>query len=258
MGFDQFFKDIYGERWTELRAALEREPEKVQLKNPFGGALSDYSLDKASLCPARRLDVKPGDVVADFCSAPGGKLLAMIFELGSQALSNRFLAMDLSPDRVARLKAVLYDCLPPEILGRIEVRKGDASRVGLHRKESFDKILLDAPCSAERHLLKSADGLARWSVKGMKRLAIRQHALLCSALDSVKPGGRVVYSTCSLSPLENDGVINRLFESREGQFQVVTQSLSPYPGAETTEYGEILLPDRGQGGPIYCAVIEKL
>ncbi len=252
MTFNEHFNKIYGERWSRLREALAAEDTgKVLLKNPFGAGYQDYSLDEASLFPARALDVQPGELVADFCAAPGGKLLAMIFSVQGES---RFLASDLSPGRVQRLKAILHDCLPPEVLTRVEVRKADAARFGQRLPGQLDRVLVDAPCSGERHLLHSAKELARWSVKGSKRLAIRQHSLLCSALDSVKPGGRVVYSTCSISPIENDDVIERLHESREGQFEVLKFA---HEKGEATRFGWIILPDTAGCGPIYTAALLK-
>ncbi len=116
--------------------------------------------------------------------------------------------------------------------------KSDASRWGLSKTEEFDRILVDAPCSGERHLLKKPLELARWSLKGSKGLVVRQHALLCSALDCLKPGGRLVYSTCSIQPAENDGVIERLKKSREGEFEVERVAA---PIGEPTANGWIIL-----------------
>lgn len=103
-------------------------------------------------------------------------------------------------------------------------------------------------------MLESAKELARWSLKGSKRLMIRQHALLCSGLDSLKPGGRLVYSTCSISPVENDGVIEKLHKSRAGLFRVVPVQESM---GEATRFGWIALPDVCGCGPIYFSVLEK-
>jgi len=257
MTFDEFFLGVYGARWSSLRASLVKDSPKVLLENPF--ALENYALDPASTEAARALGVAAGDHVADFCSAPGGKLLTLMFDAARAGIFDqvKFIANDLSPARVARLKAVLHDCLPPEILAKIEVRKSDASRWGVRARADgtqFDKILLDAPCSGEGHLLRSPQELARWSVKGMKRLAVRQHSLLCSALDCLKPGGRLVYSTCTISPLENDGVIERLQESRANQFSIVTESAV----GEATRFGRMILPDSHEGGPIFFSVLEKV
>lgn len=256
MNFEEYFKQVYGERWEALGRALRAEPaEKMLLQNPFG--LQDYQLDSASLAPAEALDIQAGCTVADFCSAPGGKIVAAIFTAAKSARLEgvRFMVNDLSPARVARLKAVLHDCIPPEILSRIEVLRGDASRWGMKFKNRFDRVLIDAPCSGERHQLKSPQEADRWSLKSSKRLAIRQHALLCAGLDSATSGGRIVYSTCSISPLENDGVIERLHESREGLFRVAAL---PETAGEATRYGRIILPDVGGAGPIYTAVVEKI
>lgn len=247
---DAHFGEVYGSRWEGLKQKLLGDISKHVMTNPFGPSLHDYSLDPASLLPVKNLKVEKNQHIADFCASPGGKSLAMIFDLRGQAF---WWLSDLSPARVARLRAVLHDCVPPEILKNIDTKCSDASRWGLTRKEHFDRVLVDAPCSGEKHLLASQQEVARWSLKGAKRLVIRQHSLLCSAYDSLKPGGRLVYSTCSINPLENDGVIERFHGSRDG-FQVLTPREEI---GEPTQHGWIVLPDKAQAGPIYFSVIEK-
>lgn len=249
--FEDYFNSIYGERWAKIREGLRHPPRQQVLKNPFSDNLQDYRLDVASLAPTHHLDARIGHRIADFCASPGGKSLSLIFALKGEA---SFSCNDLSPGRVQRLKAVFHDCLPAEIFARIDISRSDASRWGLSRKEEFDRILIDAPCSGERHLLESPQELGRWSMKGVKGLAVRQHALLCSALDCLKSGGRAVYSTCSINPLENDGVIERLKESREGLFEVIPVENEL---GETTANGRLILPDRDACGPIYFSVLEK-
>jgi 16S rRNA C967 or C1407 C5-methylase (RsmB/RsmF family) len=234
-----------------LRAALLADPRQATLENPFGSGFQDYRLDEASLLPAEHLGAEARHRIADFCASPGGKSLVLIFALKGEG---SFCCNDLSPGRVQRLKAVFHDCLPPQVLSKIDITRSDAGRWGLSRKEEFDRILVDAPCSGERHLLQSPNELGRWSLKGAKGLAVRQHALLCSALDCLKPGGRLVYSTCSVNPMENDGVIERLKESREDLFRVGRVEASI---GEATENGWIVLPDTAGCGPIYFSVLEK-
>jgi len=250
--FDDYFLSVFGERWPALKEALKKNPRHEVLRNPFAASLQDYSLDAASLLPPKHLAVKAGDKIADFCASPGGKSLALIFALNGEA---HWHCNDLSPGRVQRLKAVFHDCLPQPVLARVEFSRGDASRWGLSKPSEFDRILVDAPCSGERHLLASPYELSRWSLKGAKGLVVRQNALLCSALDCLKPGGRAVYSTCSINPMENDGVIARLHKSRPGAFRVV--NIDENIG-EPTEFGWIVLPDRFDCGPIYFSVLEKL
>ena len=252
--FDAYFGSVYGERWGALKQALTSSAApKHTLHNPFGSEFQDYALDEASLLPAQAMDVQPGERVADFCSAPGGKLLAMLFAVEGQA---DFVAGDLSPARLTRLKAILHDCVPSDVLARVDLRRGDACLWARKEPESFDKILVDAPCSGERHLLESPKELERWSKKGSERLAIRQHALLCAAVDACKPGGRIVYSTCSVSPIENDGVIEKLLtKGRKGQVEVQRRS---FEFGEPTSHGWLAAPDTCAGrGPIYVAILKR-
>jgi 16S rRNA C967 or C1407 C5-methylase (RsmB/RsmF family) len=127
----------------------------------------------------------------------------------------------------------------------------------LYETEAFDRVLVDAPCSGERHLLANKSELEVWSPARSKNLAVRQYALLASALAVVKRGGRVVYSTCSISPLENDGVVAKLLKKRPGEVRILKpEGLSDK--TEPTEHGAIVLPDRDGRGPIYFSVIERV
>jgi 16S rRNA C967 or C1407 C5-methylase (RsmB/RsmF family) len=80
--------------------------------------------------------------------------------------------------------------------------------------------------------------------------------LLTAALLACSPGGRIVYSTCSISTLENDGVIEKLLRKKEGSFHVLETDL-PMKGAERTRFGIQMWPDRCEAGPIYYSVLEK-
>lgn len=251
--FDQHFGEVYKDRWSALKAALLDDPKRIHLENPFSTQLQGYTLDEASVAPIRQLAAQPGDAIADFCSSPGGKLISSIFALRGEA---SWVCNDLSATRVARLKAVLHDCVPPEVLTRVRVFHGDASRWAAKFKDSFDRVLVDAPCSGERHLLQAKNELEHWSLTGSKRLAVRQNALLCAAVDCTKSGGRIVYSTCSISEIENDGVIDRLQKSRGGQFKILP--VTDEKAGEPTRHGWIFLPDQSGCGPIYLCVIEKI
>lgn len=238
--FEEHFEGLYKERWSALRAALLEPDVRTTSKNPFGEPYHDYRLDPASLYPVKALGAEPGMSFADFCASPGGKALASVFAVKGEG---EWYLNDLSAPRMNRLKAVLHDCLPPAVLARIRVSLGDASRWGMKFPGHFDRVLVDAPCSGERHMMAKPEELARWSLKAAKGLQVRQHSLLCAGLDSAKPGGRVVLSTCSIHPLENDGVIAKLLKSREGKFRIlpIQEELG-----EATEHGWILLPDRAR------------
>jgi 16S rRNA (cytosine1407-C5)-methyltransferase len=145
-------------------------------------------------------------------------------------------------------------------------------------EEAFDAILLDAPCSSERHVLRQAGprsgsggpgertALAEWSPARIRGLAARQWALLSSALIMLKKGCCLVYSTCALSPEENDGVVARAqakYRDRDGEPSLrfdkpVYEGPDGLAGAEETEYGISIMPDRNGGaGPMYICRMWK-
>ena len=229
-------------------AALSDEPAYVDLTE---GLTAPYHLDRASLHPPRALDVHPGQTVLDMCAAPGGKTLVLALSLQGRG---HLVANDLSPDRRRRLREVLESRLPSTLRATIRITGGDASHRGMREPAFYDRILLDAPCSSERHLLQAPDHLARWTPGRSRNLARRQYALLTSAFDALKPGGRLVYSTCALAPGENDGVVGRLLKRRDG---VGIRNTDDEIG-EVTDHGRIILPDRCDGaGPIYWSVIVR-
>jgi 16S rRNA C967 or C1407 C5-methylase (RsmB/RsmF family) len=136
----------------------------------------------------------------------------------------------------------------------------DATQWCLHQKEAFDCILLDVPCSSERHVLIDSKELARWTPARSKNLAARQWAILASALEVVKVGGIIVYSTCSISPQENDEVLKKLDKKRGGRFEWIRFQNSELPvGVERTDHGYQLFPDRVAGiGPIFWSVLKRI
>ena len=251
--FEEHYQGIWGERWPALKAALLLDPQKVKISNPFEGKAEIFELDAASLVPPKDLDGQPGERVLDLCAAPGGKSLMMLFQTKGKI---KLTVNELSKTRFQRLKAVFYDYLPEEIVQQIDFSCADGARFCLSHREEFDRVLVDAPCSGERHLLKAQD-LKDWTPSRSKQLSVRQHSLLCAAMDACKAGGRVVYSTCAISPLENDRVIQKLLKSRKGQFQVLESESSELKG-ERTEFGKIYLPDVGAAGPIYSAILQKV
>ncbi|MCB0341989.1 MAG: RsmB/NOP family class I SAM-dependent RNA methyltransferase [Pseudobdellovibrionaceae bacterium] len=252
--FTRYYEGVWGERWIKLKASLQQPSAKVSLPSPFSDTRSlPYELDPASLMPAAALQVKPGNRVLDMCSAPGGKALAMIFSVEGEA---KFVLNDLSKQRLSRLNRVLKEQLPESVLSQVRTTHFDSSRWGMYEPEAFDRVLLDAPCSGEQHLLSRPAELAQWSLKRTKYLAQRQYALLCAGVQVLKPGGRLVYSTCTISPLENDQVISKYLKKKPN---TVTVERVGSECGEPTEHGWIILPDQCQGqGPIYFSVLQKV
>lgn len=284
--FDLYYQNLFKERWDALRAALlgaekqiarwnqfipfelraefgekfEALPQSYFLKNSSeiprsaDNLLSYYVMDPASQFAALALEVQSGDSVLDMCAAPGGKTLILAESLRTEG---EILANEMSEARRERLKKVIQQYIPRDVRDRVWVTGKDGGKFALTHKEKFERILIDAPCSGERHLLASPKDLAEWSPSRSEKLAQRQYALLTAALLAVKPGGRIVYSTCALSPLENDQVIARLLKKKDG-FEVIKPLALPVPEAERTEFGLQFLPDRCGYGPIYYSVLQKI
>jgi 16S rRNA C967 or C1407 C5-methylase (RsmB/RsmF family) len=280
--FRDRYGGIYGPRWPALEAALAGPPDYLEISFCEGGGFivrpggandiaqrapaespPRYFLDSASLFAASCLSFpEGGGRVLDACAAPGGKSLVLAARMGG---SRRLVANELSADRRRRLAAVLDSTLPASIRSRVEVWGRDAAAMCRSMPEFFEAVLLDAPCSSERHVLADSVALAAWRPARVRNLAARQWALLSSAFLMLKPGGCLVYATCSMAPEENDGVAARL----EAKYGGALRWEPPGPGdippefdeelrsrlagaLEETRYGMIILPDRASGaGPMY-------
>lgn len=250
--FDEYYQELFGQRWPGLKDALLAPGKSI----PFdAGNGKDYYLDSASVWAAESLSLPDEGEILDACAAPGGKSLVIASRMSA---ASALLANELSSERRRRLSLVLDEHLPEDLRGRVKVSGFDAAAAGRRKSEHgrFAAILLDAPCSSERHVLASARALSEWSPARIRQLAQRQWSLLSAAFLLLAPGGCLVYSTCALSPAENDGPIERLFRKYQGQVSLKAPEL--LPGQEKTGYGVLNLPDRMAGaGPIFLARLRK-
>ncbi|MFA7671621.1 MAG: RsmB/NOP family class I SAM-dependent RNA methyltransferase [Sphaerochaetaceae bacterium] len=249
--FDTFYHQMYQDRWPLLKEALLKESKSV----PFNeNLLKPYYLDEASIICANQLPITENDKVLDMCSAPGGKALILVQKLSAEG---SLVCNDRSSARRNRLRKVLSEHLNESKQTIIKVTSHDATKWGLYEQNVYDAILLDAPCSAERHLLQNKKALLQWSSKRSSHLAITQFAMVAAALEAVKIGGFILYSTCSISNLENEGIIEKLHKKREGRFEVIeTKDLFL---SESLKYGNIVLPDKfGGKGPLFFVLLRRL
>lgn len=284
--FETYFSSVYGERWPTLFQALENSETQVLRKNIFADFeakdfsaaqfpscfqvntdinvhnLRDvndiqvfYKMDPASVLVATALDVQPEDLVLDVCAAPGGKSLILAEKLNGtgQLVSNEY-----SNARRERLTRVIREYLPHEMRQNVFVQGKDGNYYGMHKPGVFDRVLADVPCSGERHLLENSQEFSEWTKRRSENLAVRQYSLLSSAYLACREGGQIVYSTCSISPLENDDVLKKLNKKRSVEFLEFPEA-SKYPFLEKTEFGYQILPDRSGGyGPMYFSIIRKI
>jgi 16S rRNA (cytosine1407-C5)-methyltransferase len=167
------------------------------------------------------------------------------------------LSNELSAGRRRRLANVLDEHLDGETRRRVKVSGFDAAELGGRKTERgrFASILLDAPCSSERHVLRDEKALEAWTPARPRFLSRRQWSLLSAAFLLLKPGGSLVYATCALSNEENDAVVSRLFEKYGEE---VVRDEPEFTEGEKTTYGRLILPDACQGmGPMYVAAVLK-
>ena len=265
-GFNQYYESIYGTRWEGLKETFAKENQPVEYKIP--GAEKSYFLDSASVLAALCLPLKGAERILDLCAAPGGKTLVLASRMDQDALLS---SIERSPERKHRLAVVVETCLPPQISARVKTSCSDGSTWCTRQSECFDRILLDAPCSSERHVYLDPKYLKDWSLSRIKTVTTEQWALLSSAYRLLQPGGILLYSTCALCPEENDGMISRLYKkfNKDGSaFELLPPSpeLSEIesftkitlPQYEKTEFGFQILPDTANGaGPIYFSIIKK-
>lgn len=168
----------------------------------YGGKIYLQSL--ASMLPVLALRPWKWDKILDICAAPGSKTtqMAMIME-------NEWLIIALEQNQI-RFEKLKYNA---RLQGGeiIESKKADARRFLQTSQDSFDSILLDAPCSAEWRInLQKEKSYGFWSRENIERKAELQYELLSLALKHLKKGGTLVYSTCTLAPEENEWVISRI------------------------------------------------
>jgi 16S rRNA (cytosine1407-C5)-methyltransferase len=218
------------------------------------GLRSPYMLDKASVLAALSLRLPPEGIMLDACAAPGGKSLVIASVMGPEL---RLLSNELSRERRRRLTKVLDEHLDVEVRSRVIVSGFDAAAQGGKRGEwgRFGGILLDAPCSSERHVIQNKGALEKWTPARPRFLAKRQWALLSASFRLLQRGGSLVYVTCALSPEENDGVAARLWEKYG---DALMQDEVDFREGEKTQFGRILLPDRTEGmGPLYVTRFKK-
>ncbi len=178
-------------------------PERKDVGNLFEHQIGKiYVQEAASMIPPLVLNPKPGDIVLDMCAAPGSKTTQIAAMMKNQGL---IVANDYKGSRLSSLGINLQRSLLTNTIISL-----------MHGKRfyqfKFDKILVDAPCSGTGTLRKSLKTITIWNAGMITKLAKHQKELLENAFNNLKEGGELVYSTCSLEPEEDEGVVHFLLE----------------------------------------------
>ncbi len=161
-----------------------------------------YVQEAASMIPPLVLTPKPGEVVLDMCASPGSKTTQMAAMMKNQGL---LIANDYKGIRMQSLGINVQRCGLTNVI--VTLQHGNR-----FNDFQFDKILLDAPCSGTGTIRKSLKTIRMWNPLMITKIAVQQKLLIEAAFRNLKPGGELVYSTCSVEPEENEGVVDSLLK----------------------------------------------
>lgn len=218
-------------------------------KHPYYHAGLYYIQEPSAMAPVELLDIQSGDRVLDLCAAPGGKSTQIAAKLQGTGL---LISNDLHPDRTKALAKNL------ELYG---VRNGivlneSPERIAAAFPGFFDRILIDAPCSGEGMFRKDEDMVKQWEPGTPRKYADMQREILLAAADALKPGGTIVYSTCTFAPEENEGSILE-FLAGHPQFTAVPASGAGWfaPGLDGLPEAARLWPHKVKGEGHFMAVL---
>ncbi|MDO4522630.1 MAG: RsmB/NOP family class I SAM-dependent RNA methyltransferase [Eubacteriales bacterium] len=189
--------------WTKNGFYVERQTEVT--KHPYYYAGLYYVQEPSAMLPAARLPIQPGDHVLDLCAAPGGKATELAVHIGEEGL---LVANDISHSRAMGLLKNL------ELfgIGRMLVCSEAPDHLRRAFGAYFDKILIDAPCSGEGMFRKDSGMLKSYEEHGPEYYAQIQSQIVEEAVQMLRPGGRMLYSTCTFSVMENEEIIAGLLE----------------------------------------------
>ena len=198
--------------------AIARQPGK----HPYHEAGVYYIQEPSAMAPVEYLDARPGMRILDLCAAPGGKSTQIAGKMQGQGI---LVSNEIHPARAGILS---------ENMERMGVRNGIVTnetpgRLAEHFPEYFDRILVDAPCSGEGMFRKNDGAAEEWSLQNVRMCAERQDEILEEAYRMLAPGGRLVYSTCTFAPEEDEGSVAG-FLMRHSDIHVVLAE--PFPGME--------------------------
>lgn len=194
-----------------------------------------YIQEPSAMSVAEKLNARPGERILDLCAAPGGKTTQTAAKMKGQGL---LVANEINAQR-ARILSQNVERLG---LTNVLVTNESPDKLAERFVGYFDKIIVDAPCSGEGMFRKDETAINEWSEANVRMCAKRQDFILDCAADMLKPGGRMVYSTCTFAPDENEGSIER-FIARNLRFEV--------------ESMERLWPHKIEGEGHFVAVLKK-
>lgn len=190
-------------------------------RHPYHEAGAYYIQEPSAMAAAPLLEVRPGERALDLCAAPGGKSAQIAGYLQGRGL---LVSNEIHP---ARAK-ILSENMERMGVRNVCVTNEAPSRLAERFAGYFDKILVDAPCSGEGMFRKNEQACREWSPENVELCARRQDEILDCAAKMLRPGGRMVYSTCTFSILENEGSVDRFLKRHPDFAQLRSVRLWPH------------------------------
>jgi len=228
--------------WCPRIYQVPESQRRALTDHPFSHDGSIYIQNPSSFMSVLALAPEAGEEVMDMCAAPGGKTLAIVDAMGN---AGRVAAIEAVRGRFFKLKHLM------QLYGATIVQCYNSDARYLWRKvpERFDRILLDAPCSSEARIrVGQPESWRFWSPKKNREMARKQQGLIRSAFDCLKPGGVMVYCTCTYAPEENELVVQSLIDRHGDCVEIEAVQLpAPQQMAGLAEWqGRSLHPDIGR------------
>ncbi len=203
-----FFYEVTGSSWGSVKSLVEEG--QIYLQNP------------ATRLAVELLEAQPGEMILDLCAAPGGKSLQLAERVDSQMGSGSVVSVDLPGRRINRMRENFdrYAKRPLSVLEAdvLQLNQKDFLEAGV--SVMYDAVMIDVPCSNTGVFQHRVDAKWRLSSSDISSLVELQAKMLERAAEFVKPGGRLLYSTCSIEKEENNCVIEEFVEGNKGLFSL--------------------------------------
>lgn len=227
------------------------ERDEIPSKHPYYFAGLYYLQEPSAMLPADRLPIDSGDRVLDLCAAPGGKSTELAAKLSGSGL---LVSNDIS---YSRAQALLKN-LEMQGTSNFYVTAEEPKKLASCFPSFFDKILVDAPCSGEGMFRKDSNLIKDWTEKGPAYYSEIQREILTEAVKMLKPGGMLLYSTCTFSVEKDEKIIQGLLDDCK---ELSLTAIRPYEGFTNGYLGLTecvrVFPHKMQGEGHFLALLKK-
>ena len=240
--------------WEKSRCPDEKLKKKIQILHATGRITQQES---ASMMPVQALDIQPGHRVLDLCAAPGSKTTQIAEALNGEGL---VVASEPNPGRANNLVSNVQRVGHLNIV----VTREDGRHFPRVPEPGFDRILVDAPCTGTGTTRKNTDVWAKWKPHHGEQMARLQVSILSRGALLLKPGGRMVYSTCSIDPAENENVVESILNRFPWLSLAGIDRSQMFPGlttrtglTESTEECIRVWNDENNGSGFFIAIFQQ-